>query len=174
MKRTITLIFVATLLAALVPAGAGAAPGPQEEEGTIFAPAPGPNGETTAGCWTGWARRFYIFSNGAIKESPFGVMIEIDKATWNGKFKLEVLSGGTGMEDLDITFYSDPGEVDPADPAQQGGISETGAYLSRGSGGEKGTIAETTTLALVCLSTGSGYNAEFKYTGTPPKKKKKG
>lgn len=172
MKRAIALLVMATIVAALAPMGAHAAAGPQEHEGTVLAPAPGPNGETTAGCWTGWARRFYIFSNGAIKETPFGSMFEIDKATWNGKFKLEVVSGGTGTEDLDVTFYADPGKPDPNDPAQQGGILETGAYLNRKAGGEEGTVPITTKVALVCLSTGSGYDAAFKYTATPPKKKK--
>ena len=44
-------------------------------------------------------------------------MFEIDKATWNGKFKLEVTSGGAGTEDLDLTYYADPGKLDPTDPA---------------------------------------------------------
>lgn len=171
MKRAIALFLMATVVAALAPLGAHAAAGPQEVEGTVLGPAPGPNGETTGGCWTGWARRFYIFTGGAVKETPFGSMFEIDKATWNGKFKLEVVSGGTGQEDLDMTFYADPGKPDPSDPAQQGGIVETGTYLTRKAGGETGTVPITTTVALVCLDLDSGYNAAFKYTATPPKKK---
>ncbi len=170
MKRVITLILVAALVAAVAPVGAeaGGAP-PQKEEGTVLLPGPGPNGETTGGCWTGWARRFWIFSGGATA-GPFGSMFPIDKATWNGKFKLAVASGVQGTEDLDITFYADPGEVDPNDPAQQGGIIETGSYLTREPGGETGTVPQTTTLALVCLAIGSGANAEWTYTGTPKKK----
>ena len=173
MKRLITLAVAATMIAALAPAGAQARiAGPQKEEGAVLLPGPGPNGETTGGCWTGWPRRFWIFSGGAAA-GPFGSMFEIDKATWNGKFKLEVVAGAQGSEDLDITFYNNPGEIDPEDPAMQGGIIETGAYLTREAGGETGTVPPTTTVALICLGIGTGANAEWSYTATPPKKKKK-
>ena len=171
MKRVITFLLVATLVAALSPLTAQARPAGQETEGSVPLAGPGPNGETTGGCWTGWARRFWIFSGGATA-GPFGSIFEIDKATWDGKFKLDVTAGGMGTEDLDVTFYSNPGALDPADPAMQGGIIETGSYLSREAGGETGTVPRTTTLALVCLAIGSGFNAEFTYTATPPAKKK--
>jgi hypothetical protein len=172
MKRAIILLLVATIVASLSPLAAQAkAPAAQEESGTVILPGPGPNGETTGGCWTGWARRFWIFSNGATA-GPFGAMFPIDKATWGGKFKLEVTGGGAGTEDLDMTFYNDPGHVDPADPAQQGGIIESGSYLTREPGGEAGTVPPTSNLVLICLAIGSGYNAEFTYTALPPKKKK--
>lgn len=172
MKRLITFVLVAALATALSPLTAEAAAPAQEETGTVILPGPGPNGETTGGCWTGWARRFWIFSGGA-SSGPFGSMFEIDKATWNGKFKLEVVSGGSGTEDLDITFYSNPGQLDPNDPAQQAGIVESGAYLTREAGGEAGVVPQTSTLALVCLGTGTGFNAEWSYTALPPAKKKK-
>ena len=171
MKRVITAVLALMLVAALVPMGAQAAPGPQKEEGSVLLPGPGPNGETTGGCWTGWGRRFWIFSQGT-SAGPFGHMIAIDESTWGGKFKLEVTAGGAGTEDLDMTFYADPGKLDPADPAQQNGIQESGAYLTREPGGEDGTVPPTAKLALVCLAIGSGYNAEFTYTATPPKKKR--
>jgi hypothetical protein len=99
-------------------------------------------------------------------------MIEIDKATWNGKFKLEVTGGMAGTEDLDVTFYVDPGHIDPTDPAMQGGIVESSSYLTREAGGETGIVPESSTLALVCLAITTGANAEFDYTAVPPKKKK--
>ena len=170
MKRVLTLLLLATFIAALSPVGAQAGAPPQKEEGTVLLPGPGPNGETTGGCWTGWARRFWIFTDGA-NAGPFGSMIEIDKTTWDGKFKLDV-TGATGSEDLDITFYVDPGHVDPADPAQQAGIIEAGSYLTRQAGGETGTVPRESTVALVCLGTGTGFNAEWTYTATPAKKKK--
>ena len=173
MKRALILLLLAMLIAALSPLGARAGAPPQKEEGTVILPGPGPNGETTGGCWTGWARRFWIVSGGA-ESGPFGSMFEIDKSTWDGTFKLDVTSGGMGTEDLDITFYADPGHVDPADPAQQAGIIETGAYLTRKAGGEAGMVPRTSTVALVCLGTGTGYNAGWSYTATPPVKKKKG
>ncbi|MFP5352091.1 MAG: hypothetical protein ACLGIB_05970 [Actinomycetota bacterium] len=173
MKRLITLALAALMVAALSPLAAEArVAGPQEATGTVLLPGPGPNGETTGGCWTGWARRAWIFSGGATA-GPFGSMIELDKATWGGKFKLEVVSGLAGTEDLDVTFYADPGKLDPADPAMQGGIVQTGAYLTREAGGETGLVPPTSTLALVCLGIGTGAEAEWAYTATPPKKKKK-
>ena len=172
MKRLITLVLSAAMVAALSPLAstAGAAAGPQKVDGSVLLPGPGPNGETTGGCWTGHARRTWIFSGGAAS-GPFGYIFEIDKATWNGKFKLEVTGGMAGTEDLDVTFYANPGAIDPADPAMQGGIVETGAYLTREAGGETGTVPQTTTLALVCLGIGTGADAQFTYTATPPKKK---
>ena len=172
MKRLITLILAAAMVAALSPLGAEARPTVvgQKETGSVLLPGPGPNGETTGGCWTGWARRAWIFSQGTTG-GPFGYMIEIDKATWNGKFKLDVTGGMAGTEDLDVTFYIDPGHIDPADPAQQGGIVESSSYLTREAGGEAGIVPEQATLALVCLAIGSGANAQFTYTATPPKKK---
>jgi hypothetical protein len=100
-------------------------------------------------------------------------MFEIDKTTWDGKFKLEVTAGAAGTEDLDVTFYANPGAVDPNDPAQQAGIAESGAYLTREAGGEVGIVPRTSTVALVCLAIGSGANAGWAYTATPPAKKKK-
>ena len=172
MKRTITLMMVATLVAALSPMAARAGKATQETEGSVLLPGPGPNGETTGGCWTGWGRRAWIFSQGTTA-GPFASMFEIDKATWDGKFKLEVTGGASGTEDLDITYYVDPGKIDPTDPAQQSGIIESSAYLTREAGGEAGIVPRGSTLALVCLAIGTGFNAEFAYTATAPARKKK-
>lgn len=139
MKRTIILALAVSLVAALVPLSAQAGLPPQEESGTVVLPGPGPNGETTGGCWTGWPRRFWIFSGGTTA-GPLGSMFEIDESTWNGQFKLDVVAGGMGTEDIDITFYADPGQLDPADPAMQSGIIETGSYLTREAGGEEGMV----------------------------------
>ena len=171
MKRAIMLVLVATLVAALSPVAAEAGAPPQQEEGTVILPGPGPNGETTGGCWTGWPRRMWIFSGGATA-GPMGSMFEIDKSTWDGKFTLEVTGGMQGTEDLDMTFYADTGSIDPADPAMQGGIVETGSYLTREAGGESGTVPRTSTVVLICLATGTGANAEWSYTAAPPAKKK--
>lgn len=171
MKRIVTLVLAASLVAAAAPLSAQAKPAPQKEEGTVILPGPGPNGEVTGGCWTGWGRRFWIFSGGTTS-GPFASMFEIDEATWNGKFKLEVTGGGGGgTEDLDITFYAKTGQIDPTDPAQQGGIQEAGSYRRREAGGETGIVPPSATVALVCLGVGTGYNASWAYTATPPKKK---
>ena len=169
MRRALTAILLATIVAACMPVAQASVP-PQEETGNILLPGPGPNGETTGGCWTGWARRFWIFSGGATA-GPFGSMFEVDKATLGGKFKLEV-AGAVGTEDLDITYYADPGKVDPTDPAQQSGIVESSSYLTRKAGGETGTVPPNATVALICLAIGSGFNADWTYTATPPAKKR--
>ena len=171
MRRTVIVLLAFALVAALSPLAAEAGAPAQKESGTVMLPGPGPNGETTGGCWTGWARRFWIVTGGAA-ESPFGSMFEIDKATWDGKFKLDVTGGGTGTEDLDMTYYVDPGHLDPADPAAQDGIIESSAFLTRKAGGETGIVPREATVALVCLATGSGYNAGWSYSAAPPAKKK--
>lgn len=170
MKRIFAVLLVGLFVASLSPLTAQARIGGQTEEGSVLLPGPGPNGETTGGCWTGWSRRFWIFSAGATA-GPFGSMFEIDKKTWDGKFKLEVTGGGMGTEDLDMTFYVDPGHIDPADPAQQSGIVESSSYLSREAGGETGTVPRGSKIVLVCLAIGSGFNAGWSYTATPPTKK---
>ena len=172
MKRMIVLALVATLVAAVSPLSAQAGAGSQKETGTVLLPGPGPNGEVTGGCWAGHGRRAWIFSGGATG-GPFASVFKIDKTTWNGKFKLDVTGGVAGTEDLDITFFVDPGKVDPADPAQQAGVIEGGSYLTRQAGGEVGTVPKGSTVALICLGIGTGANAEWSYTATPPKKKKK-
>ena len=173
MKSSIAISLAALSLVVVIgPVGARPAVGPQKEEGSVLLAGPGPNGETTGGCWTGWARRAWIVSGGATA-GPFGSMFEIDKTTWDGKFKLDVTGGLAGTEDLDITYYLDPGHVDPNDPAQQAGIIEGGSYLTRKAGGEAGTVPHGSTVALVCLAITTGANAEYVYTAAPPAKKKK-
>lgn len=141
----------------------------QEESGTVFLPGIGPN--AGQGCWAGLARRAYIFSQGSTS-GPFGSVIEVDEATWNGKFKLEVTSGARGTEDLDATFYIDMGSLDPADPAQQT-VSEAAVYQTREPGGEAGIVPEGSKHALFCLVIESGANAGWTYEAAPPKKAKK-
>lgn len=172
MKHLVVIALASTLVIPLSAANARSGAPPQKESGTVLVAAPGPNGETTGGCWTGWERRFWIFSGGS-SSGVFGSMFAIDKTTWEGQFKLEVTSGAQGSEDLDITFYRDPGHVDPNDPAQQSGIIESGAYLTRAPGGEEGTVPKTAEWALVCLGIGSGADAGWSYEAQPPTKKKK-
>ena len=171
MKRAITFVLAAALVTSLAPLTAQAVGGGQKVEGSVLLGGPGPNGETTGGCWTGHGRRAWIISGGETA-GPFAHMFEIDKKTWDGKFKLAVTGGAAGTEDLDITFYAETGQIDPTDPAMQAGIVESGAYLTRKAGGEVGTVPRTAKVALVCLAIGTGANAEFTYSAKPPKKKK--
>lgn len=169
MKRVIALFAITTVVAALAPLGAATAgASPQEEEGTIMVPSPGPN--AGQGCWPGWPRRFWLLTDGATA-GPMGSIIEIDKKTWNGKFKLEVTSGGVGTEDLDIHFHLDLGTIDPVnDPAQQNAVAGQ-AYETRKAGGEAGIVPPGSTAGVFCIAVGTGYNAGWKYTAVPPKKK---
>ena len=65
MRRALTLALVALIVATVAPLSAQANLAGQEETGNVLLPGPGPNGETTGGCWTGWPRRFWILSAGA-------------------------------------------------------------------------------------------------------------
>jgi hypothetical protein len=166
-KKLIAVAASASVLA--VPVAHARSAGPQEESGTVVLPAPSPNaGE---GCWQGYARRFWIFTSGATS-GPFGSVIEVDKTTWNGKFKLEVTGGAAGTEDLDVHFFVNMGTLDPNDPAMQN-VSQSSSYQTAAAGGEEGTVPPSATTALICLRPGTGANADWTYTALPPKKKKK-
>lgn len=169
MKRVVTVVLAMTFVGALMPLGAQAGSATQEEEGRVLLPFPEVN--SGEGCWAGVTRRFHIFTGGALS-GPFGSTFEIDEKTWGGKFKLEVTSGGTGAEDLDLQYYIDPGKLDPNDPAQQT-LSKSVGFHTRKPGGESGVVPELSTVALTCLVLGTGHNAEWSYTAIPPKKKKK-
>lgn len=169
-KRFISGLVVSALAVAALVAPATAKVGGQKEEGTILLPSPSPNaGE---GCWQGWPRRFYMFSQGATS-GPFGSVIEIDPKTWNGKFKLEVAGGATGAEDIDIHFFVDLGTLDPVnDPAQQT-TQQSQSYQTREAGGETGLVAPETKHAIICLVPGTGFETDWTYKAAPPKKAKK-
>ena len=167
-RYSAALSVIATLFATLLPSAAQArVTAPQEQKGNVILPAPGPNGETAGGCWTGLGRRAWVFSGG-YTAGPFGSMFEVDEATWNGKFKLEVTGGAMGTEDLDITFYADPAGVYLPDTGPNG----TGSYLTRKPGGEVGRVPPGSNVALICLSIGSGADVDYSYIATPPRKKR--
>lgn len=167
-ERSIVLTAAVALLVAPMGAAGARRAAPQEESGTIVLPAPSPNaGE---GCWQGFARRFWIVSMGQTG-GPMGGAFEVDESTWNGKFKLDVAGGASGSEDVDIHYFLNTGTLDPADPAMQT-VSQSSSYQTEAAGGEKGTVPEGSTVAIVCLRPGTGANAEWTYTATPPKKKK--
>ena len=146
---------------------AGAAAGPQEETGTIILPAPDPQ-TGAATCFQGIPRRINMASQGTVS-GPFGVIFDVDKATWNGKFKLEVATGPTGQEDLDIYFFLNFGPGIPEDPSMNS-PSIIGEFNTTAVGGEKGSIPAQSTKAIVCMK--GGVIADFSYVGTLAKKKK--
>jgi hypothetical protein len=165
-KKLVVLVATASVLA--VPVAQARNVGPQEESGTVVLPAASPNaGE---GCWQGYARRFWVISSGATS-GPLGSIIEVDKSTWNGKFKLEVTGGAAGTEDLDVHFFMNMGTLDPNDPAMQT-VAQSSSYQTAAAGGEEGTVPPMATTALICLRPGTGANAAWTYTALPPKKKR--
>lgn len=175
MKKLIGAAAAAMMVAGVFPGGAGAAaPKPQEVEGSILAPAVFAQG-TFDGCWAGATRRITQTAAGQ-GNGVVGYRFPIEKSTWNGKFKLEV-TGGEGDVDLDIFLYTvmPPAEAVLDDPVN-GGTPVSVDYTTREPGGETGTIIKGATDAIVCMYGGPthvGFNSTFKYTGTPPVKKKK-
>ncbi|MDQ3952204.1 MAG: hypothetical protein M3279_04470 [Actinomycetota bacterium] len=166
LRKAIVLTAAISVLAAPVAGARGVAP--QEESGTVVLPAPSPNGGE--GCWQGFARRFWIVSSGSTG-GPMGSVFDVDESTWNGKFKLEVTGGAAGSEDLDVHFFMNTGSLDPTDPAMQN-VAQSSSYQTAAAGGEKGTVPEAATAAIICLRPGTGANAGWTYVATPPKKKK--
>ncbi|MDQ3956929.1 MAG: hypothetical protein M3273_01250 [Actinomycetota bacterium] len=165
LKKLIVGGVVAAVLAAPIAQARTAAP--QEESGTVILPAPSPNGGE--GCWQGYARRFWIISQGSTG-GPLGSVFEVDKSTWNGKFTLDITGGAAGTEDIDIHFFMDMGTLDPYDPAMQN-VSQSSSYQTAAAGGEKGTVPEAATTALVCLRPATGASAAWTYKALPLKKK---
>ena len=175
MKKVITSIAAFGLLAGslLVPASVGKAQ-PQVVEGSIALPAPFAQG-TFAGCWGGATRRTTTIGQGQ-PNGVVGYVFDVDKATWGGKFVLEA-TGGEGTVDLDLFMYShypavEETETDPVN----GGTPVSVDFQTRAEGGEDGLVPPGTVKAIVCMYAGpehQGFNSTFKYTATPPVKKKK-
>ncbi len=164
MKKFLTIALAGLLLGSLLPSAHAGKP-KQTVEGTILAPAPFVAGAFD-GCWGGLTRRTTGQTGGAVN-GVTGYYFDIDKATWNKKFKL-VPTGGEGTVDLDIFLYLHyPGpEETPNDPVN-GGTPVSIDYTTRGEGGEKGKVPPNATKAIVCMYGGPshyGYNASFTYT----------
>jgi hypothetical protein len=155
-KLPLTVVRVA-LAAALV--GAAGAPHAsaqagaqvQQVEGTILAPlrfAADPNYSS----WPGGQRQVWTIagSNGHV-----GYTIELDEAASGGTFTLDVVSGTTGLEDLDIAFYAS------FNPVVSGAT-----YMERKAGGEAATIPDGSRFAVITMFTGA--NATFRFTSYAP------
>ncbi len=173
MKKVVA-VAVGALMAASVlsPASAGK-PKPQVVEGKILAPAVFVLGLGADGCWGGATRRTTQTAGMGVN-GMVGYRFPVDKATWGGKFVLEP-TGGLGTVDLDLFMYSvmPPAEAVIDDPVN-GGVPVSVDFTTRKAGGEAGIVPPGTTDAIVCLYGGvagyAGFNADFKYTGTPKKK----
>ena len=164
MKKILTLAIAALMAATLMPAAHAKKP-KQAVEGTIAFPAPFAQG-TFDGCWGGLTRRTSAQSGGSVN-GVTGYYFDIDKATWNKKFKLDV-TGGEGTVDLDIFLYIHwPDQAETADDPVNGGTPTSVDFQTRGEGGEAGVVPEGAVKAIVCMyggPDGYGYNASFNYT----------
>jgi hypothetical protein len=171
MKKTLTVGLAGLLAASLLsPASAGAPA--QEEDGVIAAPAPFTD---DSGCFAGLQRRVAIVSQEQAK-GIVGYNFDIDKATWGGKFALEV-TDGVGDVDMDILFYGEFGTVDDVvnDPGGAGAPFSVG-FQTREPGGEAGVVPKEVTKAIVCIyagQQGAGAAGAFHYEASAPVKKKK-
>ena len=152
MKRALSLIVAGLLLlgAVVLPAGALDLAAEQSVKGTIAAPVPSNV--------SGGPRRAFLVSratNGLI-----GHAFDVDAATIGGPFDLTVTSDPVGGGDLNIIFYSDPGN------AADGAPNIVGEFSSAAVGGERGIVPEEATIAMVFISGGAGVG--FDYKAAPP------
>ena len=162
MKKLIAIAVAAALIVPVAAVGASAGKKPKQTvEGTILAAPRHPDG-----CYSGVHRRLQAIS-GQQANGIVGYDFDVDKKTWKKPFALE-LTDGLGYVDLDITYYLIERETledfqggDPPAPP-------TYAYETHEEGGEKGTVPEGATYAIVCIyqsEAGAGANASFGYTG---------
>jgi hypothetical protein len=161
LSRRFLLLFAVLVSAGALPAGApGAtsetAAAAQTVDGSIAAPLRFPLDATYAS-WPGGQRQLWTIagSNGhvgytlSLRCDEGGVCVE------GGRFKLEVLTGATGLEDLDVTFYS---SFNP--------VVSTGAFNTRAAGGEEFTIPDGSRFAIVTMF--DGVNANFRFSAWEP------
>lgn len=151
MKRALSLLLAALLVlgALVLPAGAFDL-AEQSVTGTIAAPVPSNV--------SGGPRRAFLVSratNGLI-----GHAFDVDATTIGGPFDLTATSDPTGEGDLNIIFYSDPGN------AADGAPAIVGQFSAAAVGGERGIVPDEATIAMVFISGGAGVG--FSYKATPP------
>ncbi len=164
MKKVLGLLSTGLVALALV-SPAGAAPTQQKVEGTIVLPAPYTD---DSGCFAGVHRRINAVAMGN-HNGVIGYNFEVDKATWNKPFKLDV-SGGQGSHiDMDITYYLGP-LTTLEDIIAAGGDAPPPASVSfaeRQPGGEKGIVPKMAENVIICMyggGQGAGFAADFVYT----------
>jgi hypothetical protein len=164
LKKILIAVLVGLMAASLMPAANAAKP-KQTQEGSITFPAPFAQG-TFDGCWGGLTRRTTGMTGGAVN-GVTGYYFDIDKATWNKKFKLDVVDG-SGTVDLDIFLYIHyPDAAETADDPVNGGTPASVDYTTRKEGGEAGIVPKGAVRAIVCMYAGpdyQGYNANFTYS----------
>jgi len=154
-KLVVAAACAAALVASLVPQASAAAK-QQKVEGSIAMMAPF-FGDLNS-CYAGGHRRIAVLSQGHVN-GVVGYHFDIDPATWNKNFKLEV-TGGQGDVDLDMTFYTEFGTVEQA--TDTGYAPANISFEEREPGGESGKVPAEMNKAIVCMW--NGMDAEFTYT----------
>lgn len=152
MKRTLALIISALLLLSGlgIPAGAFDVAADQSVTGTIAAPVPSNV--------SGGPRRAFLVSratNGVI-----GHAFDVDATTIGGPFDLTATGDPTGEGNLNLIFYSDPGN------AADGPPTIVGEFSTAAIGGERGIVPEEAKIAMAFISGGAGVS--FAYKASPP------
>jgi hypothetical protein len=149
----IAVALAAGLLAAVGAPSASAQTGAQVQqvEGTILAPLRFA-ADATYSSWPGGQRQAWSIagSNGEV-----GYTIELDEGADGGTFTLDVVSGATGLEDLDIAFYA---SFNP--------VVSSATYMERKTGGESATIPDGSRFAVITMFNGA--NAAFRFTSYAP------
>jgi hypothetical protein len=123
----------------------------QTVEATILAPLRFAQ-DPTYSSWPGGQRQIWAAagSNGQVGYT-FALTCEEDGVcVEGGRFDLDVVSGTTGLEDLDITFYA---SFNP--------VVSTGGFNTRALGGEEYTIPDGSRFAIVTMY--NGLNAAFRF-----------
>ena len=138
----------------LLPAAASADHKPahpaQVQEGSVLFPLRFA-ADPTYSSWPGGQRQVWqtTGNNGAV-----GYTFELSPAASGGDFVLEVLSGRTGSEDLDIAFY-----------ASFSPVVSTANLQTRQAGGERGFVPDGSKYAVVTMFNGA--DARFRFTAWP-------
>jgi hypothetical protein len=143
---------VAAALLPLAPAAARAPrPGPFVTEGQVLAPLRFA-ADPTYSTWPGGQRTLYTVAG---SNGDAGYTFELPAGYDGGDFVLEVLSGATGQEDLDIAFYQSFSPV----------ISSANLQ-TREPGGETGFVPDGTRYVIVTMFEGA--DAAFRFTALRP------
>ena len=154
MRRAVLVLTLTAAAAGALPALADdtvVAAEPQTVSGTITAP--------IAGNVTGGPRRAALAStatNGAI-----GWYFTVRPDTVGGTFELAKAADPTGQGDVNVLFYSDPGDVGGTAPTIVGEFAEVGGA------GEKGLVPEGAKTALVYLTGGARVGFAYKGVAAP-------
>jgi hypothetical protein len=158
-KKLVGLSAAALMGVSLVAGASSAAPKQQTVEGSVKMMAPWA-GTQLATCYSGGHRRLAILTseNQAIN-GVIGYHFDLDPATVNKPFTLEV-TGGSADVDLDITFYPEFGT--PEQAADPNYAPAAYSYEQREAGGEAGKVPPGMKKAIVCMHTGT--DATFTYT----------